>query len=348
MVTVLVVDDSAFMRKAVSTMLEKDPDIQVAGSARNGEECLQKIRELEPQVVTLDIEMPVMDGLTALRHIMMESPRPVLMVSSLTTEGAEATMKAMELGAMDFIPKKLSKVSLDIVKIEDELRSKVKALAKSKPRFAPARKKPKETWAPETKELIQGSLQREVVGIGVSTGGPPAVQQIVSSLGRDFPGSILIAQHMPGTFTKAFAKRLDQSSSLQVKQAENKDKLEKGLIFVAPGGMHLKLEGRSGRMYLEVSTDPPGYLYKPSASVLLNSLAERVGARGLGVILTGMGNDGLEGVRRLKARDGRVLAQSEASCVVYGMPRAVIEQGLADQILDIQDMAEGILAGMYK
>ncbi|MFO8031207.1 MAG: chemotaxis response regulator protein-glutamate methylesterase [Desulfohalobiaceae bacterium] len=347
MITVLVVDDSAFMRKAVSTMLEKDSDIQVVGVARNGEECLQKIQELNPQVVTLDIEMPVMDGLTALRHIMMETPRPVLMVSSLTTEGAEATLKAMELGAMDFIPKKLSKVSLDIVKIEEELRHKVKAVARSKPNFVRSRKKPK-GLAQETQELIQGSLQREVVGIGVSTGGPPAVQQIVSSLDRNFPGSILIAQHMPGTFTKAFAKRLDQCGSLQVKEAENKERLQKGLIYVAPGGFHLKMEGRSSRLYLEICTEPADYLYKPSATVLLNSIADKLGPRGMGVILTGMGNDGLEGVKRLKTKGGRILAQSEASCVVFGMPRAVIEKGLADQVLEIQDMAEGILAGMYQ
>jgi two-component system chemotaxis response regulator CheB len=328
-------------------MLEKDPDIQVVGAARNGEECLQKIQELDPEVITLDIEMPVMDGLTALRHIMMESPRPVLMVSSLTTEGAEATMKAMELGAIDFIPKKLSKVSLDIVKIEEELRHKVKAVARSKTAFVRPRKRPK-AWAPETKALIQGNLQREVVGIGVSTGGPPAVQQIVSSLDRNFPGSILIAQHMPGTFTKAFAKRLDQCGSMQVKEAEDRDRLEKGLIYIAPGGLHLKLEGRSSRLYLEVGNEPTDYLYKPSATVLLSSLANKLGARGMGVILTGMGSDGLDGVRRLKFKGGRILAQSEASCVVFGMPRAVIEQGLADQVLDIQDMAEGILAGMYQ
>lgn len=347
LIKVLVVDDSAFMRKALSTMLEKDPEIQVVGTARNGEECLQRIQELNPQVITLDIEMPVMDGLTALRHIMMESPRPVLMVSSLTTEGAEATLKAMELGAMDFIPKKLSKVSLDIVNIEQELRHKIKAVARSSPSLARPRRKAK-AWAPETKKLIQGRVQREVVGIGVSTGGPPAVQQIVSSLGRDFPGSILIAQHMPGTFTKAFAKRLDQCGALQVKEAEHREQVEKGIIYVAPGGFHLKLEGSSRRLYLEVSTEPAEYLYKPSASVLLTSIASKLGPKGMGVILTGMGNDGLEGARHLKSRGGRLLAQSENSCVVYGMPRAVIEQGLVDHVLDIQDMAEGIFSGMYQ
>ncbi len=347
MISVLVVDDSAFMRKAVSTMLDKDSEIQVVGVARNGEECLQKIRELNPHVVTLDIEMPIMDGLTALRHIMMELPRPVLMVSSLTTEGAEATLKAMDLGALDFIPKKLSKVSLDIVKIEDELRHKVKAVAKRKPKFSRPRKKTK-TWSQETMDLAQGHVHREVVGIGVSTGGPPAVQQIVSGLNYDFPSSILIAQHMPATFTRAFAKRLDQCSPLQVKEAEDKEPLEKGLIYVAPGGQHIKLDQQVRRVQLEVNPDPENSMYKPSVDVLLSSIAQKMGARCLGVILTGMGSDGLQGSAYLKSKGGRLLAQSDATCVVYGMPRSVVEAGLADQIHDIQDMAEGIFSSLYQ
>lgn len=349
MIKVLVVDDSAFMRKAISSMLEKDSEIQVAGIARNGQEALDKIRSLDPDVVTLDIEMPVMDGLSALRHIMMESPRPVLMVSSLTTEGGEATLKAMELGAVDFIPKQLSKVSLDIVKIEDDLRSKVKTVARRKLRSAPqAARKPAPAKPKVATTTQRGAPRRDVVAIGVSTGGPPAVQKIISALDKDFPACLLIAQHMPAAFTGAFAKRLNEVSSLQVKEAESGDRVEKGRIFIAPGGRHLKINQKVSHIQLEVSSEPDDVLYKPSVDVLMESVAEGVGRRGLGVILTGMGRDGLLGVRALKGKGGRALAQNDASCVVYGMPRAIVDEGLADSVVDIDDMAEAILTHLYQ
>ena len=236
MITVVVVDDSAFMRKALSTMLEKDPEIKVVATARNGEEGLELIRKHNPDVITLDIEMPRMDGLTALRHIMMEMPKPVLMVSSLTTEGAEATLKAMDLGAVDFIPKQLSKVSLDIIKIEDDLRAKVKHIAKRRVRMPMAARRlgslgissveNRETTSEFKGPVVkpQGVQVRDVVAIGVSTGGPPAVQKIISLLPEDFPASVLIAQHMPAAFTGPFAKRLDGLAKVSVKEAETGDR----------------------------------------------------------------------------------------------------------------------------
>jgi two-component system chemotaxis response regulator CheB len=346
--TVLVVDDSAFMRKAVGSMLEKDPEIEVIGTARNGEEALSKIRELDPQVVTLDIEMPVMDGLTALRSIMMQFPRPVLMLSSLTTDGAEATLKALELGAVDFIPKQLSHVSLDIIKIEKDLQAKVKNIARRKVKPVRAERKPPAVPGPEKVLRLQAKTQRrDIVGIGVSTGGPPAVQKILGALPAEFPASILIAQHMPGTFTKAFAKRLNQNSPLEVKEAEQGDRLETGHVYIAPGGFHLKIRQRVRAIDLNVTMEPRDALYKPSANVLLTSIADGAGRRGLGVILTGMGNDGLEGIRDLKRKGGATIAQDNASCVVYGMPRAVVEAGLADAVVDIESMAESILEHLF-
>ncbi|WP_419778930.1 protein-glutamate methylesterase/protein-glutamine glutaminase [Maridesulfovibrio sp.] len=348
MINVVVVDDSAFMRKAISTMLQKDPGIRVVATARDGEEGLRVIRKHNPDVVTLDIEMPKMDGLTALRHIMMEMPRPVLMVSSLTTEGAEATLKAMDLGAIDFIPKQLSKVSLDIVKIENDLISKVKTVARRKMRPVPRLR----TAAAQRRPLApvktpRGRAKRDVVVIGVSTGGPPAVQKILSSLPKDFPAGIVIAQHMPKAFTGPFAKRLNGVSQLKVKEAETGDRLLPGHAFVAPGGSHLIVDQKVSRIDLVVTPEPKEALYKPSANVLVSSVAKNLGRRALGVILTGMGNDGRDGIRELKSKGGRAIAQSDSSCVVYGMPKAIVDDGLADEIVDIDDMANAIINNLY-
>lgn len=350
MIKVLVVDDSAFMRKAISTMLDKDPGIKVIGTARDGQEGLDMVRKLDPDVVTMDIEMPKMDGLTALRHIMMEAPRPVLMVSSLTTEGAEATLKAMELGAVDFIPKQLSKVSLDIIKIEKDLIARVKTVAMRKMRHTAAvRPTAKRPVAPVRKPVAakNGRPVRDVVAIGVSTGGPPVVQKILSALPADFPASIVIAQHMPAAFTGPFAKRLDGVSKLTVKEAENGDVLKPGHVFVAPGGKHIVLDQKISRVDVVVTPEPSEALYKPSANVLISSVAEAVGRRALGVILTGMGNDGCEGVRDLKGKGGKAIAQSDATCVVYGMPKAIVDENLADHIVDLDDLAESIIENLY-
>ena len=346
LITVVVVDDSAFMRKALSAMLSKDPGIKVVATARNGEEGLEMIRRHDPKVVTLDIEMPVMDGLTTLRHIMMEMPRPVLMISSLTSDGAEATLKAMELGALDFIPKQFSQVSLEIVKIEKELQHKVKVLARRPIRPA-HRAGPSPAVVAPVPLAGKGRQARDVVAVGVSTGGPPAVQRVLTQLPADFPVPILIAQHMPAAFTRPFAKRLDGLCRITVKEAESGEPLTPGAAYVAPGGKHLKLERRGTRFRAVVTGEPADAIYKPSANVLIGSVAEGVGARGLGVMLTGMGSDGLEGIRALKKGGGRTIAQSDATCVVYGMPRAVVEAGLADAVVDIDDMAGAIMTAIY-
>lgn len=349
MIRVVVVDDSAFMRKAISTMLKNDPQIEVVAVARDGEEGLEMVRKFDPDVVTMDIEMPKMDGLTALKHIMMEMPRPVIMVSSLTTEGAEATLKAMEYGAVDFIPKQFSMVSLEIVKIEEELRSKVKSVARKKDNLRVFRRIKKKAPVTTIKgfDKKKSILVRDIVAVGVSTGGPPVVQKILSELPRDFPACILIAQHMPGSFTGPFARRLNEASQLTVKEAESGDVIKPGHVFVAPGGQHLKIDQKVSRIDVVVTHEPRDALYKPSADVLISSVAKGVGKRGLGVILTGMGHDGLLGIRELKQRGGKAIAQNEESCVVYGMPKAIVDEHLADVVTDVDHMAETIVSMLY-
>jgi two-component system chemotaxis response regulator CheB len=333
---VLVVDDSAFMRKALATMLTGDPEIEVVGNARNGEEALELVRQLDPDVVTMDVEMPVMDGITAVRQIMAQSPRPILMVSSLTREGAEETLTAMEAGAVDFIPKALSRVSLEIVHIEAELRAKVKAVAR--------RRAPKVSAAPRPAPAPGiGPKGVELIAIGVSTGGPPAVQRILAALPAHFPVPILIAQHMPRAFTGPFAQRLDATSALTVREAEDGMPLAPGLVLVGPGGLHLRVRRQGLRLHAEVGQEPQDALYKPSATELIASVARTCAGRAAALIMTGMGSDGLEGARRLKAAGGVVLAQSEATCTVYGMPKAVVDAGLTDAVVDLDAIAATLI-----
>lgn len=350
MIKVLIVDDSAFMRKALSTVLSEDVGIEIVGTARDGEEALQKVRLLDPDVVTLDIEMPRLNGLQTLQELMKTMPRPVLMVSSLTEEGAESTLKAMELGALDFIPKSLSSQHAFFAA---ELVKKIKVLARKKAlmqlRFgrmssASARRTSAPPVACPPPVPCRGA--RDIVAIGVSTGGPPAVQKVLSSLPANFPACILIAQHMPAAFTGPFAKRLDNVCKITVSEAQDGDKIKAGHAYVAPGGKHMQVVMRGPLPEINVTTEPASALYKPSANVLIESVGKHMGRKSLGVILTGMGNDGTEGMKVLKGKGGYVLAQNENSCVVYGMPKAVVDAGIADQVLDIDQMAEAIITAV--
>lgn len=355
MVRVAVIDDSLFMRRSLTTILEKDPDIKVVVQGRDGLEALDLIKKHNPDIITLDVDMPRMDGLTTLRKIMTENPKPVIMISSLTTEGAEITMRALELGAVDFIPKNFgSGTPEEIAKIEELLRYKVKTLAKTKLRLPRSSKSATTVSVSGGVKSVEkssprsGAIKRDLVGIGVSTGGPPAVQKILSKFSEDFPVPILIAQHMPAAFTGPFAKRLDNICAISVKEAEHGEKVKNGVVYIAPGGRHMRLTGRPSRLELAIVDEPKDYLYKPSVNVLMESIAGCLGSRALGVILTGMGSDGLEGIQALKKQNGRSLAQSEATCAVYGMPRAIIDNNLADEILDIDDMGPAILTNLYK
>lgn len=334
-VRVLVVDDSAFMRRAISFLLKTDPEIEVVGTARDGLEALEKIGSLDPDLITLDIEMPRMDGLTALKHIMEEHPLPVLIVSSLTTEGADATLTALELGAVDFIPKDLSCTSLDIVRIRHSLLEKVKAIAKRGLRRSSGR--PKILTPPPERKF-------EVVAIGASTGGPMSLREVLSKLPADLPAGVLVVQHMPPKFTRSLAERLDSTTTFEVREAVDGDEVVPGRVLLAPGGRHMRVR-RKGEV--EVDEEPVRALYRPSVDELMASVAEHYGPCGIGVMMTGMGCDGRRGMKVLKEKGGYIIAQDEASCVVYGMPKAIVEDGLADAILPLDEIP-GYISGLLR
>jgi two-component system chemotaxis response regulator CheB len=348
-IKVLVVDDSAFMRKALSMMLESDPQIKVIDTARNGIEGIEKVEKLKPDLVTMDIEMPQMDGLTALRKIMSSNPLPVMMVSSLTTDGANATLNALDLGAVDFIPKQLSYVSLDIVKIKEQLIQKIKAIHARRrtllARHAMARRRPAVATPTRPPQPIARSLMRKdvsIVAVGVSTGGPPALQQVIPKLPKGFPVGVLIVQHMPPNFTKSLADRLNGISHLHVKEAEHGEPIVAGAAYVAPGDKHMTIRKWGSQAEVQLSDEPTNVLHKPSVDVMMNSVADVFGGRTLGVIMTGMGSDGVNGLRNIKSKGGKVIAQNENSCVVYGMPRAAVEGGLADKVVALERIATEI------
>lgn len=348
-IRVLIVDDSPFMRKALERMLSTD-DIQVAGMARDGVDALEQIKLVKPDIVTLDVEMPRMDGLTCLKRIMAEMPLPVLMVSSLTQEGATATLEALAAGALDFIPKETSTASASILQIQQDLQEKIRKLARS-PRFAKRTAGALPTTSPtlpprKTDRPISGLLatdpKADLLVIGCSTGGPKALQDLLPALPKSLPVPCLIVQHMPGTFTKPFADRLNSISQVEVKEAENGETLRAGTVYIAPGGIHMFYRQRNNQSFIELNPEPASTLHRPSVDVMFQSVAEQFSKQVLAMILTGMGSDGARGMEQLKAKGAHTLSEAEESCVVYGMPRAAFERGCVDQVAPLQDMA-GIL-----
>ena len=347
MIKVLIVDDSAFMRNALSNMLSSDPEIKIVGTARDGLEALEKVASLNPDIVTMDVEMPRMDGITALRHIMEKNPVPVIMVSSITTEGAKVTLDALDLGAVDFIPKNLSDLSINIVKIREILIDKIKHIARKgivKRRIRPVTA-PKAIEIPKSMPVrTTGERRINLVSIGTSTGGPKALQEIIPKLPKDFPTPIVIAQHMPPNFTGPFAERLNQLSQITVKEAEEGESLKNGVAYIAPGKGHMRMKRPRGiETVITISESKEEFIYRPSVDALMFSVAEFFPGRALGVILTGMGNDGLKGLTELKKTGGRIFAQNEETCVVYGMPKAVVDAGIADKVLSLEEMAGEII-----
>ncbi len=339
MIRVIVVDDSSFMRSILTRMLEKEKDIKVVETAANGEEAIDKIERVKPDVVTLDIEMPVMNGIEALTKIMATNPVPVIVLSALTREGAEVTMEALNLGACDFMTKDISDGPLGMASKEAELIGKVKDVAKRKFSFLVRRlellKRP---------VLINRDKRSKhaVLSIGASTGGPPALQHILTSFPQNFPVPIVIAQHMPKLFTQSFARRLNGLSQIEVKEAEDKEPLRPGLALIAPGDVHMGLKKNGKDITVDFVKDAQ-YVYRPSVDHLMFSTAQIYDSSAIGVILTGMGNDGLVGLKELKRRNGFVIAQDEETCVVFGMPKAVINANIADVVLPIERISEEII-----
>ncbi len=340
-IRLFIVDDSAFMRKAISMMVEDADDVQVVGTARDGLEAIEKIKKLHPDVVTLDIEMPRMDGLTALRRIMQECPVPVIMVSSLTYEGARETIEALETGAIDFIPKQFSFVSMGQVEIKEQLLQKIRAAAES--RFRRFRKRiarkpitpPKQIHFPRMPSV-------KIIVVGISTGGPLSLQKVIPRLPAEFPVPIAIVQHMPPNFTRLLAERLDNLSALHVVEAQDNMPLSPGQVFIAPGGWHLYLRKRINGTLIRLSKEPRDLLFRPSADVLFESASQIYGKDVLGIVMTGMGKDGLQGAKKIKQAGGKIIAQDEDTSVVYGMPRVVVEAGIADAVLPLEKIPQAL------
>ncbi|MBP6672705.1 MAG: chemotaxis response regulator protein-glutamate methylesterase [Bacteroidetes bacterium] len=350
-ISVVVVDDSAFMRKSISLMLESDPDIKVVATARDGNEGIEMIRKFRPTVVTMDIEMPGMDGLSALKIIMKEMPLPVLMFSSLTTEGADSTMEALNLGAVDFIPKDMSYVNVNIAGKRAELIEKIKNIGNSatlRLRFSRMGKTPAARPEPvpgakpiTTVRSVKTPSRRDfhAMILGISTGGPFALLNMLPSLPDNFPLGIAIVQHMPPRFTHSLAERINSLAKLTVKEAEEGDVLEQGIVLIAPGGKHMTFRRSGSDVVARISDQPTTTLYRPCADVMMTSAVETFNGPLLGVIMTGMGKDGLEGLRLAKKKGGYVVAQNEESCVVYGMPKAVVDDGIADAVVPLDEIA---------
>ncbi|MDK1285662.1 protein-glutamate methylesterase/protein-glutamine glutaminase [Pseudoalteromonas umbrosa] len=367
-----VVDDSSFFRRRVSEILEKDAGIEVIDFAVNGQEAVEKASKLRPDVITMDVEMPVLDGISAVKKIMQSNPTPILMFSSLTREGASATLDALDAGAVDFLPKKFEDIARNSEDATRALQTKVKEIGRKRvSRFTrpmttakpatPASTSPKPASSLRSsssvaqpdrsfqKAPVESTPQRsfkasgksyKVVAIGTSTGGPVALQTILTQLPANFPHPILLIQHMPAAFTPAFAQRLNSLCKIKVKEAEQGDKLMPGVAYLAPGGKQMMVESRGGSKTLKVfEDDSPRITYKPCVDVTFASTAKAYSGDVLAIVLTGMGADGRDGARMLKQVGATIWAQDEKTCVVYGMPQAVAAAGLSSESLALQDVA---------
>lgn len=371
-VKVLVVDDSSFFRRRVSEILEKDSDIKVIDFAVNGQEAVEKAAKVRPDVITMDVEMPVMDGISAVKAIMKANPTPILMFSSLTREGASATLDALDAGAVDFLPKKFEDIARNSEEAIKSLQTKVKEIGRRRlPRITPtisanrtAQTEPgsrlnsrpvsaKPTIAQPDRSFSRGispapkastakasGKRYQLVAIGTSTGGPVALQTILTQLPANFPHPILLIQHMPAAFTPAFATRLDSLCKIKVQEAKNGDRLSPGVAYLAPGGQQMMVEAKGGAKTLKVFEDDSARItYKPSVDITFASAAKAYQGDVLAVVLTGMGADGRDGARMLKQVGATIWAQDEKTCVVYGMPQAVANAGLSSESLALQDVA---------
>ncbi len=342
-IKVLVVDDSSLVRKIITDILEKENDITVVGTANNGKTAIFRNQELNPDVITMDIEMPILDGLAALKHIMASKPKPVIMMSVLTQHGADATFKALELGAVDFVPKPSSLLSMTVEEIGDLLVKKIRSVHNSR---LNVHKLSIDEPAELTRAIYKGSLKEsseKIVAIGTSTGGPSALINVFKKFPEKFPSPVLVVQHMPEGFTAAFSKRLDDSSNLSVKEAADGDDVLPGHGYVAPGHSHMALVKKGDKYKIRVFKADKVSGHMPSIDVLFNSVAELAGGRSVGVIMTGMGRDGADGLLRIKKTGGHTIAQNEETSVVFGMNRVAVEIGAVDEIVSLGNITDQII-----
>ena len=366
---VLIVDDSPFMRLTLQKILNQDPGIKVLDTARDGREGILKLQALRPQVVTMDVEMPVMNGLQALEEIMRWQPTPVIILSAVTTEGTEATLKALDLGACDVVAKPSGSPGADLQALSRDLVEKVKAAAgvnparlgrkdlslsanlqATPPRVVPLTgvgSVPVRPALPLTSSGKTGFAPKhavEIVAIGTSTGGPSALQAVLPNLPADFTVPVLVAQHMPPGFTGPLAQRLNGLCPLNVREGIHGEVLKAGTVYVASAGKQMQVQRKSGQLTLHIGEEAPiPTLYHPSVDVMFLSLAKAVGRGTLGVVMTGMGSDGTKGMKELKALEGFAIAESEETCVVYGMPRSIVDAGLADRVVPLREIGRTIV-----
>jgi len=378
-VSVLIVDDSSFFRKRLSEILGASGRITVVGTASNGREAVEQAEKLRPDVITMDYEMPVMDGITAVREILRKQPIPVLMFSSLTYEGARVTLDALEAGAVDFLPKNFEEIAGNSSQLQKILVERVVSIARSRPssfgstraheppaaavgaraaadraatpalQRRPLTERPVAAAAvasPERHQRRTPPRHYKVVAIGTSTGGPVALQNVLIGLPASFPAPLILVQHMPASFTQAFAERLNRSCQIQVRQAEDGDLLRPGLALLAPGGKQMMVENRGGQGRIRILPGDDRLNYKPSVDVTFGSLARSFPGKTLGIVLTGMGADGREGCRMMKQSGSIVWSQDEKSSVIYGMPMAVAKAGLSDEILSLNDVCQRLKDGV--
>ena len=398
MIRILIADDSAFMRKVLSDLFAAQSDFEVVGTAINGRDAIEKVKQYDPDLLTMDVQMPVMDGLNALAVIMEIHPMPVVMLSSLTKEGTDETIRALSLGAVDFISKAGGSISR-IDTIEADILAKCRTAAKANVRSAVAsaraekeREKqkpvmrhidlprhashemPGETPRRQTSPFVSGKRENpllkprakvltprgtppvetaspaaggKLVAIGTSTGGPQALQSVITRLPKDLPCGVVVVQHMPPGFTKSLAQRLDTLSAVHVKEAEDGDIIRSGCVYIAPGNYHMRVSVSGGARKIVLGQDPPVGNHRPAVNVLFDSVAP-IGRRLVAVIMTGMGSDGTEGMKKIKAEGGYSIAQDESTSVVYGMPKSVVDAGLADEIRPVTDIARAIVAAVER
>ncbi|NOI28446.1 protein-glutamate methylesterase/protein-glutamine glutaminase [Vibrio coralliilyticus] len=368
-IKVLVVDDSSFFRRRVSEIINSEPRLEVMDVATNGKEAVEKAIRLKPDVITMDIEMPVMDGITAVREIMAKSPVPILMFSSLTHDGAKATLDALDAGALDFLPKKFEDIARNrddavsllqqrVIQISSRRTFMRRPVAKPAPTATPTTRQPSTSTAPTQRTTRPAATaskpssaarfkasgkKYQLTAIGTSTGGPVALQKILTKLPANYPHPIVLIQHMPATFTAAFASRLNSLCKIQVKEAADGDALKPGVAYLAPGGKQMMIDGRPGSAKLRVIDGGERMNYKPCVDVTFGSAAKIYSDQVLSMVLTGMGADGREGARMLKSAGSTIWAQDEESCVVYGMPQAVAKAGISTEDLPLERIAERIL-----
>ena len=343
---ILIVDDSSFMRMAIRSVLSKDPSFDIVGTAADGIEGVEKAIALKPDLITMDVEMPRMDGITALKQIMAKAPTKVIMVSTLTNEGAKSTFEALDAGALDYIPKNVTD-STDAQNIfRQELIRKIKEAVASRVRrpMAPVSSSMRPVGTPPAPAAYQrptaskfAGKKIQYVGIGASTGGPVALQEVLSRIPVNFPYGIIVGIHMPKAFTGPYADRLNAKCSMTIREAVDGDILKPGVALIAPGGMHTTLvkQGTNIVVRTQPTSAYPQHVYIPSVDVMLSSMAEATGGSMLGVILTGMGSDGFKGMQLLKQKGGITIAQDEATSTIYGMPKACVDGGVADEVLPL-------------